>query len=289
MTISGPMTISGKTRLAGVVGQPIAHSLSPILHNAWLKAADLDGVYAPFAIAEPKFDAFIDGLKGGGVRGLNITLPFKIRALAAADEASHRARLAQAANVLVFRDDGTIFADNTDGAGLIWAFANQAPGFDPQAGTVAIIGAGGGAQGAAAAFLEAGCPKVRILNRTVEKAERVAEKLGAGAEAWSLDDAAEGLEDVIAVVNATSAGLLGGDLDLPLEATPPEAVIMDMTYKPLITPFLTQALGLGRRTVDGLEMLIGQARPSFSAFFGQEPPASVDVRRLALDALEANS
>ena len=94
---------------------------------------------------------------------------------------------------------------------------------------------------------------------------------------------------MIAVVNATSAGLLGGGLDLPLEATSADAVIMDMTYKPLITPFLTQALGLGRRTVDGLEMLIGQARPSFAAFFGQEPPASVDVRRLALDALEANS
>lgn len=283
------MSLTGRTRLAGVVGQPIAHSLSPILHNAWLRAAEIDGLYAPFAIAEPRFDAFIEGLRGGGLAGLNVTLPFKLRALAAADEASHRARLAQAANVLVFRPDGTLFADNTDGLGLIWAFASQAPGFDPQAGSVAVIGAGGGAQGAAAAFLEAGCPKVRILNRTLEKARGVAERLGEGAEAWSLADAREGLSDVTAVINATSAGLLGGDLDLPLEATPAEAVIMDMTYKPLITPFLTRALALGRRTVDGLEMLIGQARPSFAAFFGQDPPTSVDVRRLALDALEANS
>ena len=283
------MTISGKTRLAGVAGQPIAHSLSPILHNAWLAALDLDGVYAAFAIAEPRFDAFIEGLRGGGVAGLNVTLPFKVRALAAADQATHRARLANAANVLVFQEDGQIYADNTDGLGLLWAFSNQAPGFDPEAGPVAILGAGGGAQGAAAAFLEAGCPKVRIVNRTLEKAQAVAEKLGEGAEAWGLSDAREGFEDVIAVINATSAGIVGGGLEAPLEATPAEAVIMDMTYKPLITPFLSQALGLGRRTVDGLEMLIGQARPSFAAFFGQEAPTSVDVRRLAIRALEANS
>ena len=283
------MSITGKTRLAGVVGQPIAHSLSPILHNAWLTATNLDGIYAPFGIAEPRFEAFIDGLRGGAIRGLNITLPFKIRALAMADQISHRARLAQAANVLVFAEDGTLQADNTDGAGLIWAFASQAPGFDPSAGPVAIIGAGGGAQGAAAAFLEAGCPKVRLFNRTLEKAERVAENLGAGVEAWNLADAEQGLQDVIAVINATSAGLLGGGLALPLEATPVDAVIMDMTYKPLITPFLSQALDLGRRTVDGLEMLIGQARPSFAAFFGQDPPSEVNVRHLALCALEANS
>ncbi|MEI6439762.1 MAG: shikimate dehydrogenase [Alphaproteobacteria bacterium] len=283
------MTLTGKTRLAGVVGQPIAHSLSPILHNAWLKASGLDGVYAPFGIAEPRFEAFIDGLRAGSIRGLNITLPFKIRALAVADEISHRARLAQAANVLVFAEDGRISADNTDGAGLIWAFASQTPGFDPQAGPVAIIGAGGGAQGAAAAFLEVGCPKVRLFNRTLEKAKRVAESLGEGVEAWSLADADHGLQDVIAVINATSAGLLGGGLALPLEATPVDAVIMDMTYKPLITPFLSQALDLGRRTVDGLEMLIGQARPSFAAFFGRDPPDEVDVRHLALNALEPTS
>ncbi|OXE36334.1 MAG: shikimate dehydrogenase [Phenylobacterium zucineum] len=283
------MMITGKTRLAGVVGQPIGHSLSPILHNAWLKAADIDGIYAPFALAEARFEAFIEGLRGGSVSGLNVTLPFKIRALAVADQVRDRARLAGAANVLVFQDDGTILADNTDGLGLILAFSSQAPGFNPQAGPVAIIGAGGGAQGAAAAFLEAGCPEVRLLNRTFDKAEQVANSLGKGAQAWTLAEAGSALHEVIAVINATSAGLLGAGLNLPLEVTPPDAVIMDMTYKPLITPLLSQAVSLGRRTVDGLEMLIGQARPSFAAFFGQDPPEEVDVRRLALDALEAGS
>ena len=123
------MRLSGKTRVAGVVGQPIAHSMSPVLHNAWIAAAGLDAVYVPFAVTPDGFGSFIQGLRGGSVAGLNVTLPFKSQALGLADVASHRARLAEAANVLVFRDDGTIFADNTDGLGLLGAFAAQAKGF----------------------------------------------------------------------------------------------------------------------------------------------------------------
>lgn len=280
------MTLSGKTWVAGVIGQPIAHSMSPVLHNAWIAAAGLDAVYVPFAVAEGRFTRFVEGLRGGSVRGLNVTLPFKVEALALADQASSRARLAEAANVLVFRPDGTIFADNTDGLGLLGAFEVQAPGFDPEAGPVAILGAGGGAQGAAAAFMEAGCPEVRVVNRTVAKAEAIARRLGPTVRAYELTDAARAFEDAIAVVNATSAGLGGSEsLNAPLAATPETAVVMDMVYKPLRTPFLVQAEGLGRRTVDGLEMLLRQANPSFEAFFGQAPPAGVDVRRLAIQAL----
>jgi shikimate dehydrogenase len=279
--------ITGRTRVAGVVGQPIAHSLSPALHNAWLAAAEIDGVYVAFAVTQGRFTAFVEGLRGGSMMGLNITLPFKSEALALADEATPRARLALAANVLVFRPDGTIFADNTDGLGLLGAFAAQAPGFEPQAGPVVILGAGGGAQGAAAAFVEAGCPQVRIVNRTQARAEAIAAQLGDRVRAFGLDDAASALAGAHAVVNATSAGLAGGAaLEVPLEATPAEAVIMDMTYKPLETPFLAQARGLGRRTVDGLEMLVRQAAPSFEYFYGQAPPQDVDVRAFALEAIE---
>lgn len=275
------MTISGATRVAGVVGQPIAHSMSPILHNAWLAAAGLDGVYVPFAVTPEAFPAFINGLRGGSVAGLNVTLPFKTQALALADEVSDRARRAQAANVLVFRADGGLFADNTDGLGLLAAFAAQAPGFDPAAAPVAILGAGGGARGAAAAFLTAGACDIRILNRTLARAEAIAADLGSGVRAYGLDQADQAFDGVGALINATSAGLSGGDLDVPLAATPATAVVMDMVYKPLLTPFLTQAQALGRPTVDGLEMLIGQAIPAFQAFFGQAPPEGVDVRALA--------
>lgn len=278
------MSISGATRVAGVIGRPISHSMSPILHNAWLAAAGLDGVYVPFSVQPGRFVAFVNALRGGTVAGLNVTLPFKGEALALADEATFRARGAQAANVLVFREDGTILADNTDGLGLLGAFAEQAPGFDPTRGPVVILGAGGGSRGAVAAFVEAGCPDVRIVNRTLLKAQEIAEPLG--ATAFALSDAAKAFDGAIAVVNATSAGLSGSPaLDVPLEATPPSAVVMDMVYKPLTTPFLAQAEGLGRQTVDGLAMLIGQAAPSFEVFYGQAPPASVDVRALALKAL----
>lgn len=278
------MSISGATRVAGVVGRPIAHSMSPILHNAWLAAAGIDGVYVPFSTQPGRFTAFAQSLRGGTVAGLNVTLPFKGEALALADEASFRAKSAEAANVLVFREDGTIFADNTDGLGMLVAFAEQAPGFDPKAGPVAILGAGGAARGAAAAFVEAGCPEVRIVNRTLAKAQEIAEPLG--AKALPLGEAAAAFDGAIAVINATSAGLSGSAaLDVPLEATPASAVIMDMVYKPLKTPFLSSAETIGRRTVDGLAMLIGQAVPSFEYFFGQPPPREVDVRSLAIKAL----
>jgi len=280
------MTLTGKTRVAGVVGQPIAHSMSPVLHNAWISAAGLDAVYVPFAIANGRFAAFVEGLRGGSVAGLNVTLPFKGEALAAADEASPRATAAQAANVLVFRADGTVLADNTDGLGLLRAFAEQAKGFDPQAGAVTILGAGGGARGAAAAFAEAGCPDIRIVNRTKAKAQAIADSLGGVISAWGLDEVSAAFRGIQGLVNATSAGIAdGATLDVPLAATPEACVVMDMVYKPLKTPFLAAAEALGRPTVDGLAMLIGQAVPSFEAFYGQTPPAEVDVRALAIQTL----
>ncbi|MET3526621.1 shikimate dehydrogenase [Phenylobacterium koreense] len=278
------MSITGATRVAGVVGLPITHSMSPILHNAWLAAAGIDGIYAPFSTQPGRFRAFAESLRGGSVAGLNVTLPFKGEALALADEATFRASAAQAANVLVFREDGSILADNTDGLGMLAALAEQAPGFDPAGGPVVVLGAGGAARGAVAAFVEAGGPEVRIVNRTLARAQEIAD--GLGARAFPLSDVAAAFDGAVAVVNATSAGLSGSaGLEVPIEATPAGAVVMDMVYKPLKTPFLAQAQAHGRRTVDGLAMLIGQAIPSFEYFFGQTPPKSVDVRRLAIEAL----
>lgn len=279
-------TISGAGVVAGVVGSPVRHSLSPLIHNAWIAAAGLDAAYVPFAPAEARFADFVEGIRGGAIRGLNVTLPFKEQALALADRASDRAWDAGAANLLVFEHDGQILADNTDGVGLLAAFAQQAPGFDPAAAPVVILGAGGAARGAAAAFKAAGAPQVRIVNRTLARAEAICEALGERAKAFPLNQAAAAFEGAGAVINATSAGLSGADgLDVPLAATPQTAVVMDMVYKPLHTPFLRAAEALGRPTVDGLAMLIGQAVPSFEAFFGAPPPSGVDVRDLALKTL----
>lgn len=278
--------ITGRTVVAGVAGQPVEHSLSPLIHNTWLAAAGIDGVYVPFAPDADRFEVFVDGLRGGAIRGLNVTIPFKEVALSIADTVSERARKAAAANLLTFELDGRVTADNTDGVGLLGALAAQAPGFDPTAGPVAVLGAGGAARGAVAALLTAGTPQVRVINRTLAKAEAVAGAVGAGAVACPLDAADQALQGVTAVINATSAGLSGQPgLNVPLDVTPETAVVMDMVYKPLETPFLSEARRLGRRTVDGLEMLIRQAAPSFETFYGAVAPSEPDVRALALKAL----
>ena len=279
-------TLSGAAIVAGVCGAPIKHSMSPLIHNAWIAAAGLDAAYVPFAPDEDRFEAFVDGLRGGVIRGLNVTIPFKERALALADTASELARMAGAANLLIFEADGTIRADNTDGPGLLGAIAAQAPGFEVSAAPVVILGAGGAARGAVAALLRAGAPQVRIVNRTLARAHDLVAAFG--DRTLAADEAA--LPDLLAdaglVINATSLGLGGGEGPAaPLERTPASAVVMDMVYKPLRTAFLQRAESLGRRTVDGLEMLLRQAVPSFEAFYGQAPPSAVDVRGLALNQL----
>lgn len=277
--------ITGKTKVAGVCGQPIAQSLSPLIHNAWLAAAGIDGVYVAFAPEEARFATFVDGLRGGAVRGLNVTIPFKEAALRVADAVTPAAAKAQAANLLVFEADGRITADNTDGVGMLGALKAQAD-FDPKAGPVVVLGAGGAARGAVAALVLAGCPDVRIVNRTAARAEAIAVDVGGPVTVTPLDRAAEAFAGAAALINATSAGMGGeASLDVPWDALPTTAVVMDMVYKPLVTPFLEQAKERGHPIVDGLEMLVRQAVPSFIAMFGAEPPAEVDVRSLCLKAL----
>jgi shikimate dehydrogenase len=284
------MSVTGAAVVAGVCGQPIRHSMSPVVHNAWIAAAGLDAAYVPFAPGEDNFETFVEGLRGGAIRGLNVTIPFKEQALACADRCSDLAKLAGAANLLIFEGDGTITADNTDGPGLIGAIAVQAPGLDITASPVVILGAGGAARGAAAALALAGAPKVSIVNRTFARAEAIAVSIaqaGVGVvEAASEDELDVLLAQAGLVINATSLGLGGGTGPAAnLELTPKNAVVVDMVYKPLRTEFLRRAEAAGLRTVDGLEMLLRQAVPSFEAFFGLAPSAKVDVRALALARL----
>ncbi|HEY3797914.1 MAG TPA: shikimate dehydrogenase [Caulobacteraceae bacterium] len=277
------MTLTGKAIVAGVAGAPVAHSLSPLIHNAWIDAAGLDAVYAPFSPPREGFATFAKGLAGGAIRGLNVTVPFKEEALALATSASDVARRAGAANLLLFEPDGAIRADNTDGAGLLAALAEQAPRWRPASGPVVVFGAGGAARGAAAALIDAGAPEVRLVNRTAARAEALAADLGARCRAVA--DMLSSLADAALLVNATTLGLEGGPG--PIESfarVPPSAVVMDMVYRPLRTQFLQAAAGASLATVDGLAMLIGQAAPSFEAFYGRPPPA-IDVRGLCLAAL----
>lgn len=269
---------------AGVVGRPIGHSLSPLIHTAWLRAAGIEGEYRPYAPQDGQsFDAFAYGLRRAGLVGVNVTLPFKEAALALADRPAPRAARAGAANLLLFGPDG-IAADNTDGMGLLAALAGA--GFEPTAGPVVVLGAGGAARGAFTALIDAGVGEVRVINRSADRAQVLAE-LHAGARAFAWAGMAEALEGAAALVNATSLGMTGQPaLDIGLDGLAPGAVVMDMVYKPLETELLTQARRRGLPTADGLSMLIAQAMPSFEALFGRPPPVEVDVRALCMAALE---
>lgn len=260
------------TLVAGVAGQPIAHSLSPAIHGAWIAAAGLDAVYRAFGPADADaFAELVDQGRRGVLRGLNVTAPFKAQALALADEAGETARACGAANLLVF-EDGRVRADSTDGLGLMAALAEQAPDLDVRDRPVVVLGAGGAARAAAAALKAAGA-EVGVLNRTVERARTLADDLGVAVAD------ADATGEAVLVVNALSVPPA-----IDLAALRDDAVLMDMTYRPLVTGFLAEGRARGLTTVDGLAMLIGQARPSFRALFGLEPPA-VDARAVALAAL----
>lgn len=257
---------------AGVAGQPITQSLSPLLHSAWIAAAGLDATYEAFGPAdEAGFAALVAEVRSGRLRGLNVTAPFKEQALALADEVSATARDCGSANLLVF-EAGRLTADSTDGRGLMGALAEQAPALNVAGKPVVILGAGGAARAAAAALRDAGA-RVGILNRTRARAEALAGDLGVSVVG------ADALREAALVVNALSVRP-----EIDVAVLPADAVVMDMTYRPLITPFLSEARMRGLTIVDGLAMLIGQAVPSFEAFFGQTPPA-VDVRAKALAVL----
>lgn len=260
------------TLRAGVAGWPIAHSLSPLIHGAWISAAGLDATYTAFDPDTPEtFAALVAEGRSGRLRGLNVTAPYKEQALALADDTSDTAREAGSANLLIF-ENGRVRADSTDGEGLMAALAEQAPGLFVADRPVVVLGAGGAARAAAASLRNAGA-NVSVLNRTVERAQVLAKGLGV-----RVGDATDHSVAAL-VVNALSV-----PPTIDLRALPEDAVVMDMTYRPLETPFLAAARGRGLTGVDGLAMLIGQARPSFEALFGTASPP-IDVRTLALTHL----
>lgn len=272
---------TGAAMLAAVVGQPVHHSLSPFLHNAWLRDLKLNGIYAAFGPKdEHGFDRLVLSCRSNGIKGLNVTAPFKAQALALADTVSDTAQRAGSANLLTFDDEGYVHADSTDGHGLIRAFELQAPNCDLTAGPVAIMGAGGAARAVVAALLDKGCPEVRVINRTLARAEELVFAFKTGVTAFDMTQVERAFTGSVAIINAASGG------PHPLfETLDASAAVMDMTYRPLKTAWLMAAEARGLSIVDGLGMLIEQARPSFVAFYGAEPWPGFDIRALALQFL----
>ncbi|MCK8787603.1 shikimate dehydrogenase [Roseomonas sp. NAR14] len=272
--------LSGKARLAGVFGWPATHSRSPRLHGFWLERHGIDGAYVPLSVAPAQFETAVRGLAAAGFRGANVTIPHKEAAYALCDEVDHAARRAGAVNTLRF-EAGRILGGNTDGFGFLESLAEQAPGFDPAAGPAVLLGAGGACRAIAAALLDEGCPRVTLVNRTTERAEALARDLDAtDARPGRLRIATEApLDGAALLVNTTSLGMEGQPpLAIDLAPLPDGAVVADAVYVPLETPLLAAARARGLRGVDGLGMLLHQARPGFEAWFGVAPAVDAALR-----------
>ena len=264
------MTIDGKTKLAGVIGWPVEHSRSPMLHNHWCRVHQVNGAYVPLPVKPGQLEMALRGLAAAGFRGVNVTIPHKEEAFRLCDELTETARRAGAANTLRFAE-GRLIGDCTDGTGFCDNLQEHGVTLK---GCALILGAGGAARAVAAALQDRGC-EVFISNRTAERAEALVQALGAGTvldwAEWS-----DRLGEMSLLVNATSLGMGGrGDMDWPtlLQAGKPELSVADIVYTPRQTPLLKAAQQRGFRTVDGLGMLICQARAGFQEWFGVLPEA----------------
>lgn len=279
------MTDHPRIPLAGVIGSPIAHSRSPALHAYWLKRYGLKGHYVPLDIAQSDLRDALRMMPKMGFVGCNVTIPHKEAILQIADVVTDRAALIGAANTLIFRKDGKIHADNTDGAGFIANLRQNAPHWKPASGPAVVFGAGGAARAVIAALIEVGVPEIRLTNRTRARAEAIKADFGAKITVQEWVQAPAMLDGAATVVNTTALGMTGkSDFNVPLETLSPSALVTDIVYTPLMTQFLIEAQDKGCTVVDGLGMLLHQAAPGFERWFGQRPEVDEATRAAVLSA-----
>ncbi|NOX39593.1 MAG: shikimate dehydrogenase [Alphaproteobacteria bacterium] len=269
--------------LAGVTGAPIGHSLSPRLHGYWLKKYQINGYYIPVELASDQLEEGLRALATLGFRGVNVTLPFKEKALAIADKITDRAALIGAANTLSFRKNGNIQADNTDGHGFIANIRQNAPEWEPKVGPALVLGAGGASRAVISSLLAEGVPEIRLANRTRSRADMLCEHFGARLKAIDWNRASSEIAEAKTVVNTTSLGMEGQPaLPISLDKIRKNTLVTDIVYTPLMTDFLQAAAAKGCVTVDGLGMLLHQAAPGFENWFRQKPTVDQGLRDAVL-------
>jgi shikimate dehydrogenase len=285
------MRLTGKTRLAGIMGWPVAHSRSPTLHNFWLEEYGIDGAYVPLPVRPEQLTKALQALPALGFRGCNLTIPHKRLALSVVDRVEPLARRIGAVNTVIVAADSTLEGRNTDVYGFSQSLREGAPDWQPTSGPAAVLGAGGAARAVVAALVEMGVGEVRLINRTPDRAQRVAEDLAASQTRisvlpWEARGAA--LADAGLLVNTTSLGMTGEpELAIDVVRLPQSAVVADLVYVPLETPLLAAARRRGHRCVDGLGMLLHQGRPGFEAWFGVPVSVTRDLRAAVLSTLTA--
>jgi shikimate dehydrogenase len=279
--ISVPKALSGKARVAGLIGWPVSHSRSPRLHGYWLAEHGIDGAYVPLPVAPEKLEPAVRGLAAAGLAGVNVTIPHKQAVLPLCDRLDDAARRIGAVNLLVFAEDG-IAGGNTDSFGFMANLKAAAPAWNAAAPAV-LLGAGGGARAVAVGLIDAGVPELRLANRNRARAEQLAAELGGVVTVLAWEERAAALAGAGLVVNSTSLGMSGQPpLDLALDDLPGDAVVADLVYSPLETALLAAARARGCVGVDGLGMLLHQARPCFAAWFGPDPQVTENLRAFVL-------
>lgn len=277
------MKPTAKARIAGVIGWPARHSLSPLIHGYWLDLLNIDGAYIPLSVAPDRFGDAVRGITALGFAGCNVTAPHKENALLAMDEVHPLARRTGAVNTVVVRDDGSLYGFNTDVAGFMNNLRSGCRYWNPKAGPAVVISAGGAARAVCVGLLDAGVPEIRLVNRTREKADRLADDIGGAITVLDWSERNECLGGANLLVNSGSLGRTDmPPVDIVLDALPEDALVTDLNYVPLITEILERALSRGNPIVDGLGMLLHQAVPGFAAWFGQKPVVTEELRRLAL-------
>ena len=272
--------ISQPYGLAGVMGWPVAHSRSPKLHNYWIEKYGLLGAYVQLPVAPGKLEAAIAGLPALGFKGCNITIPHKVDALKLVHEVDANAQRVGAINTVVVQPDGSLEGINTDGFGYIQSLLDVQPNWRAGTGPVTVLGAGGAARAIVLALADRGVKEIRLLNRTLAKAQALATEFGGPVKALPWSERHAALADVALLVNTTSQGMYGNPpLELTLDALPGHALVSDAIYVPLETPLLAATRQRGNATVNGLGMLLNQARPAFHAWFGVMPEITPELRR----------
>jgi shikimate dehydrogenase len=265
--------------LAGVMGWPVAHTRSPAIHNHWIARHGLKGAYVQLPVHPDRLEAAIRGLPALGFAGCNITVPHKVSAMHFMDELHPVARRVAAINTVVVQPDGRLLGMNNDGAGYIQSLRDADPSWRGDTGPALVLGAGGAARAIVVALLDEGVPELRITNRTMERAQVLAEAFGDRVKVVPWSERNDAMAGVSLLVNTTTLGMHGQPpLDVALDALPLAAMVSDAIYIPMETPLLTQARLRGQRTVNGLGMLINQARPAFASWFGVLPDITPELR-----------
>jgi shikimate dehydrogenase len=275
------MTRPDRFLLAGVMGDPVMHSRSPKLHNYWLAKYGLSGVYVPLAITAGQLRAALRALPALGFSGCNLTIPHKEAALEIVDQIDPLARRIGAVNCVVVAADGSLEGQNHDAFGYIESVREAQPSWRADRGPIIVIGAGGGARAVLVSLIDAGASEIRLVNRTLARAKSLARELGGSIIALNWQEREVALEDAAMLINATSQGMVGEPpLDLALDSLPVSALVSDIIYIPRETALLAAARKRGNQTVNGLGMLLHQARPAFHAWFGIMPEVTAELRAM---------